>query len=428
MKLLSLVTTLTVALLGACSVALSQGLPSQEVLKNWSLFSEYHKNGDFVTASPYGWNVARLDPTRFKTLYTKLAECYYGLYEKETLLEKKTAYADSIILVYDLGIKHAPEKAHSMYLLKAYSLENYFEGRAKEAMSAYEKAIELDFDAVEFAYLDRYGLLLMKEASTDPSMKAKAIELYRRAGDKDPANQTVVDRLKRLVTDPKELIELAEKKLATAPEKIEYLWAAAQAYIQAEQWEGAERHLQKLVKKSPNTAVYWNELGKIQSRQRRFKQAIESYESALKHNAALKENLLNIALCFRELKNFESARSYAQRAAQREKGWGRPYMEIGEIYKATVEDCVMNSKGGDWAKLDLNDKLVYRLAQESYLRAKAVESNIAAEADRRTKELSTLVPTKEDYFFHREKIKNGKMEILGSCYVWIREAATVPTR
>ena len=142
----------------------------------------------------------------------------------------------------------------------------------------------------------------------------------------------------------------------------------------------------------------------------------------------LKENLLNIALCFRELKNFESARSYAQRAAQREKGWGRPYMEIGEIYKATVEDCVMNSKGGDWAKLDLNDKLVYRLAQESYLRAKAVESNIAAEADQRTKELSTLVPTKEDYFFHREKIKNGKMEILGSCYVWIREAATVPTR
>jgi len=88
----------------------------------------------------------------------------------------------------------------------------------------------------------------------------------------------------------------------------------------------------------------------------------------------------------------------------------------------------MNSKGGDWAKLDLNDKLVYRLAQESYLRAKAVESNIAAEADQRTKELSTLVPTKEDYFFHREKIKNGKMEILGSCYVWIREAATVPTR
>ncbi|MBI4418126.1 MAG: hypothetical protein HY563_05070, partial [Ignavibacteriales bacterium] len=33
--------------------SLSQGT-NAEAAKNWSLFFEYHKNGDFVTAAPYG--------------------------------------------------------------------------------------------------------------------------------------------------------------------------------------------------------------------------------------------------------------------------------------------------------------------------------------------------------------------------------------
>ncbi len=460
-----------------------------EVNKNWSLFSEYQKNSDCKTAIPYGWNVLRMNPKRFKTLYTKMGECYYAFYEKETDANIRKAYADTMVMLYDLGIQHVPDRASTYWLSKAYALENYFEGRDADATAAYEKAISLD-PKTDFAYVDRLGVLYIKHIPDDPANKQKAIEHYQKAystyvspwdfitvgatrdevskalGSADKIAEAVfqnlktiswiyekekaliyfvdgkvmgwnregpptpkevaTERLKKLITDPKELIEIAEKQLATDPNNIERIWNAAQAHIQAEQYDGAEKHLNKLIKMAPKTANYWNELARVQQRQQRFKQAIESYEKALTLNPALKENLLNITVCYREMNNYSAARTYALRAAQREKGWGRPYFEIAEVYKAAVERCIRETKGGDWSKLDINDKLVYKLAADSYARAKTVESSNSNEADIRFRELSTLVPSREDYFFHRVKIQNGKMVIESPCYTWIGEPVPVP--
>jgi hypothetical protein len=38
---------------------------SMEVLKNWSLFFEYFKTGDYNSAVPYGWKVMQMQPSRF---------------------------------------------------------------------------------------------------------------------------------------------------------------------------------------------------------------------------------------------------------------------------------------------------------------------------------------------------------------------------
>lgn len=407
------------------SFSLAQTSNQQELLKNWSLFSEYQRNGDCVSAVPYGWAVVKIDPAKFKTLYQKMGDCYFAFYEKATGDAKK-AYADTLIMIYDLGIKHVPDRAATHWLQKAYALENYYEGREGEAITAYEKAIELDFKGTDFAYIDRLGQLYKKNSETDPVFKEKALRLYQRVLDADPSNQVATERIRTLVTDPKELIAVYERLLATDPENIEYIWNAARVNILAEQYPAAERHLLKLVKKVPNNSTYWNELAKTQQRQRKFKEAIDSYERALKLNQALKENWLNISVCYREMRNFTQARLYAQRAASTDKGWGRPYIEIAEIYKAAVEDCVMSTKGGDWAKLDINDKLVYKLAQESYARAKQVEPGIANEANQLSNALSTLVPSREDYFFYRGNIQNGKMAIQGKCYDWIKELVTVP--
>jgi tetratricopeptide (TPR) repeat protein len=338
----------------------------------------------------------------------------------------KQAYADTIIMIYNLGLKHVPERALTYWLLKAYAYEVYYDDKDMEAMHAYEQALALDYKGIDFAYIDRLGLLYRKYMDEKPEFKEKALNLYQRVVNEDPSNQIAAERLKGLVSDPRELVQLYEKLLVNDPENIEYIWGAARASIQAEQLVNAERFLQRLIKKDSRNATYWNELAKVQQRQRKFKEAIESYERALALNAALKENLLNISICYREMGNYSQARTFAQRAAASERGWGRPYIEIGEIYKAAVEDCIRNTKGGDWGKLDINDKLVYRLAQEAYARAKAVEPGIANEADRLSRELASLVPAREDYFFHRSRILNGKMAIQGPCYAWIKDEVTVP--
>ncbi len=412
---------------GNIAPTLAQSKDQNEILKNWSLFSEYQRNGDCVSALPYAWSIVKMDPARFKTLYQKMGDCYFAFYDKATG-DGKTQFADTLLMIYDLGIKHVPDRAASHWLQKAYALENYYDARDLEAIAAYEKAIEFDNKGTDFAYKDRLGQLYKKNSEKMPELKEKALNLYQRELDADPSNQLAADRLRGLASDPKELISIYEKLLARDPENIEYIWSAARVNIQAEQFATAERHLQKLVKKIPNNATYWNELAKTQQRQRKFKEAIDSYERALRLNNALRENFLNISVCYREMKNYTQARTYAQRAASSDKGWGRPYIEIAEIYKASVEDCVKDTKGGDWAKLDINDKLVYKLAQESYARAKAVEPGIANEANQMSNALSTLAPSTEDFFFYRGSVQNGKITIKGKCYEWIKESVTVPSR
>ena len=391
--------------------ALAQTSNPAEAAKNWSLFFEYHKNGDFKTAAPYGWKVIHLDPTRFKTVYSKLADCYLNLYQNAADTAQRQAYADTMVIIYDLGIKNIPERAAGLWLSKGYALATYFEGRDMDAIKSYEKAIELD-PKTDFVYIDQLGLLYIKNMEKDPTLKKKAVDLYRVQHEKDNANQ----------------VQIAEDDLKNDPQNPEKLWNAAQAHIDAEQFPEAEKHLVTLVKKFPKATNYVNELAKTYQKDGKYRQAIDAYNQSLKQNPAVKENYLNIAACYRQLENYPAARSTALRAASQEKDWGQPYMEIAETYKAAVEHCIKTTKGGDWSKLDIDDKLVYKLAQESYRKAKSIEPNLANEANQRINELSTLVPTKEDLFFNKGRIQNGRMPIAGQCYTWIGEDVPVDLR
>lgn len=396
-----------------------------EAAKNWSLFFEYHKNGDYVTAAPYGWKVIQLDSARFKTVYSKLAECYYSFYQNKDLdSTARQANADTMIIVYDLGIKNVPDRAASLWLSKGYALEVYLTGRDTDAIKSYEMTIELD-PKTDFTYVDRLGVLYMKTMDDKPEYRKKAVDLYRRLHDADGSNQVAMDRLKQLISDPQELVDLAEADLKNDPENPEKIWNAATAHMDAEQFAQAQKDLLKLVKMFPKAGNYWNELGKAYQLDGKFKQAINAYEQSLQINPGVRENKLNICVCYRQMRDYAAARSTARRAAQAEKGWGQPYIEIAEIYKAAVENCVRESKGGDWAKLDIEDKLVYALSQQAYEQAKSVDKTLANECNQRIRELSTLVPSKEDLFFNKPRIVNGKMAIASQCYKWINEEVSV---
>ncbi|CUU06441.1 Tetratricopeptide repeat-containing protein [Candidatus Kryptobacter tengchongensis] len=400
---------------------------SIEVLKNWSLFYEYFKTGDYVSAFPYGWKVMEMQPTRFKTLYKAMEKIYLKFYE-EAPPEKKTQYADTLLIIYDNAIKYHPENASEYYLRKGYVLENYYTNREIEAIQAYEKGIELDFEHIEFYYIDRLGVLYIKHMEENPEYREKAIELYRKVLDKDPQNVTANDRLRALVKDISELIELNKKRLEVDPENTELIWTIANLYIRAEDYRNAIPYLEKLTKKFPDNETYWNRLGYCYQRVGEYKKAIYVYNRSLKINPDAKEIILNIAVCYRELDNFEQARIWARRAMAKDKNWGRPYLEIAQIYEAAVAKCVKTTKGGDWTKIDFVDKLVYQLAVEYYELAKKIDPSVANEANQRIKNLETLVPTQEDYFFNKRKIKEGKIAITGGCYDWIGESITVPYR
>ena len=58
----TLIQTALVTLVLFSSINFAQNTDSMEVVKNYSLFSEYHKNKDFESALPYGWKVIEAYP------------------------------------------------------------------------------------------------------------------------------------------------------------------------------------------------------------------------------------------------------------------------------------------------------------------------------------------------------------------------------
>jgi tetratricopeptide (TPR) repeat protein len=398
----------------------------QKVFENWSLFYEDYRNGYYERAIPYGWRVMELHPTRFKTLYNSLAECYRQLYLKAEP-DNRSVYADTMLIIFDKGIEHIPDRADSYYLQKAFIYDNYYNPpRVFEAIEAYEVVMKMSFETVDFQYLDRLGTLYIENIASDNNYEAKAIDLYNKyLSERDPDNATAMDKLRRLIRDPHELVRLAEEKLRTDPDNITNIWSVIQAYNTAEQYQKAIPHAEKLTKLQPDSETYWSELARLYERTGNYREAIRAYSQIMRIDSGNKEAVLQVSRAYRSLGNFQQARTYAQRASRMDRNWGDPFMEIAVVYEAVVEQCVVNVKGG-WANMKLEDRIVYKLAQEYYEQAANTDPRVANNARQRITFLANLVPQDEDYFFNREVIREGKIRVFGDCYEWIGEEITVP--
>ncbi|MCH7774360.1 MAG: hypothetical protein IH784_08135, partial [Bacteroidetes bacterium] len=107
---------------------------SLEVLKLYSLFSEYHKNKDFASALPYGWQVLDCDADRFrKWIYYKMEDALWYLHDSTDVSpEMKESIEDTIIYLYDLAIEHFPEQKAYFESHKAFILEGWLDSPAEE--------------------------------------------------------------------------------------------------------------------------------------------------------------------------------------------------------------------------------------------------------------------------------------------------------
>src|SRR5690606_18470129 len=77
---------------------------NQEIMAEFSLFYEYHKNGDFVSALPHGWNVVNENPEQFirYKIFTRMEEALFYMYDSvATTDEEKSAIADTTLYLYE---------------------------------------------------------------------------------------------------------------------------------------------------------------------------------------------------------------------------------------------------------------------------------------------------------------------------------------
>jgi tetratricopeptide (TPR) repeat protein len=113
-----------------------------------------------------------------------------------------------------------------------------------------------------------------------------------------------------------------------------------------------------------------------------------------------------------DLKNFPKSRQAAREAAKIDPTSGEPYMLIGKLYASSGPLC---GSGRGW-----KSQVVTWPAIDKFTKAKNLDSNVAAEANKFIRQYKQYMPTKEEIFQRRLKV-GGSFKV--PC--WIQENTTI---
>ena len=365
---------------------------------------EYYKNKSYKDALPYLWRVFINDSTKYarnairyiSSIYfdqgmvdSTLIACYRGLDKFSNIitlhyyagiLQDKLGKAECAIPHYEVlvadgeaDLKQTPGDTNK---IKAYT-ENlkklaylYYKTEDERAIDLQQKAVNLNPDDAELAntlaqYSDHfYG-------------KGAGTAAYRQAWLNDPEN-----------------LDLATK----------YAEAASQSDTVINALEPAT----KVINNKPSQKIYeirasvYENLGQ-------YSNAIGDLKKALDFKTDDLDDIIKIAVDYKLLNNFKNAQYWVNRALKIRPGYGQAYITMGEIYEAAVVYC-MNQRDNE---LKMEDKLVYELAYNEYIKA---SNDPAFRGKARTKQnnVQPLIPTTEDKFM------NKGAKIKSPCYTsWI---------
>ena len=388
---------------------------SLETLKLYSLFSEYHKNKDYASALPYGWQVLECDKAKFaKWIYYKMEDCLWYLHDSSDVApEESQAIEDSIVNFYNMAIQYYPDAMAYFQVRKAFVMETWLNLDPQTVIAEYQKAAEYNPDMDSY-YYNRFGQIYIANMSDENDYKMKAINIYKNLRIREPDNPTWIEILKTLVSDERELLAIYKNAWELDYENLEKAWAYASACIQAQAYDLAIEPLEFLTQKSPETLNYWNQLATSYNKVGRLNEAESAYQTLIKLDPGNKDFYFNLGLIYKEQGKLSRARQYFETANDKAGGWGMAIFSIGLLYEQSARDC----------KFDFMTKLVYLLAQDTYRRAVSIDPSLAQARDR-IGALSSSVPSQEDWFFNKKK-SGDVIPITGDCFTWIGKNVTVP--
>lgn len=405
----------------------------------YSVWKENVDNKLYTMALPYGRWIVNHSPKNIEGYpagrynapkqFERMVTVYEGIAAEQNDPTLRAAYLDSALGIYDKAMEIFDEveidiidwKLNKGRFYQKHA--TYIDGGLASAYKAYEAVIMLEPEKITsiadgyYVQITLANLVSQGEKETalamieavEPSASEKLVSVINNVRDK-------------LFDSPEERVEFLRTQLEEDPENLEILSELATLYTRLEYIEEAEAMASKLYELNPSAENVYR-IAKMEFENAQYTKAIGYYEEVLNktQNAdTLKDANLKLAEAYKNVENFQKARSYAREASSLDSGWGQPYIMISDIYAAAISSC----SGG---QVDRNDKAVYWLVLDYLDKAKSIDPSAANAAKRRYNSYTPVMPSVEDKFYQGwEKGQSFKIDgSLKSCYSWIGESTKV---
>ncbi len=393
------------------------GEDSVQCVRNWSLYAEYHRQRNYEMAwEP--WRYMFEDcPAATRNIYLHGASMVRYFYNNETDPDKREAWVDTLMMVYDQRIEYfgnegyvLGRKAADLYQLRPNNVQELYDlsERSIELQGMETEAPVLIINFQSTVRLVEAGLLdpVVIIESFDRSMDIIDYNMEHNPEDERffrPAKNNIESLFEPYATC-ESLTQLFGPRLEENPDDIELLERITEMLDDAgctndDLFFMATEQLHSLQPDAESAFL----MGRLNTSRENFEAAIEYYQQAIDlytedDREAHSENIfrsywLMAEISYRQLRNMPRARRYARQAHEVDPTDGRPLILIGEMYAASANDC-----GDD----EFTRQTAYWVAYDKFAEAARVAEDDAVR-DRAEQFASTYrqyFPDRELIFFH----------------------------
>ena len=419
------------------SVAPPNGLSQIEA---YSLYLENYRGDQFEKALQYGRWIWEGMPekiegySRFdlKNNLERLATIYSSIAEQKQDPSVREAYSDTALTVMGKMFEKYPDDATSKYdwyikrgrMLQTHS--SVLDNASMRAAEDYYEAYKLK--PKEFTkYGDGYYIQVMLQEFVGAGKEDLVLKIIKNTESYAP--QKVVsyyDNVREdLFDSPEERIAYLEKERKENPKSVEILTKLRDLYQEQEMTDkatGVSLELYKIDPSYENTMA----VADVATSNANYAKAIKYLKEALSKasdDSQKADIAIQISDAYLNSEELQNARKFAREALNYDSEWGKPYIQIADIYAQAVSQCTSDRK------LTPKDKAVYWLVLDYLDRAENTDSSTSSEVERKYKSYQPVTPTKSEKFFWKPPLEEGDdFEInkdLMKCYGWINETTTV---
>lgn len=408
------------------------GPDSNRTLDEASLYSEYYKSKNYFDAIPHWRYIFDNAPGYHYVIHSNGINMYRYFIENESDSTRKETLIDTLVLIYRKRIECFGKEGFLLGRL-GYDLMKYRPKQTDVIRQIFMRSIEISKENSEYFILYPYikleGLDLKKGVRDTLEMfkiYETIIHIAEANADGDNGDK-YQEALNSIVDELKSMGILVCDNL-----KPFYLKKFIKDKDNPKVWKDAAHMLSKCKTCDPTFQEMWKNLFEIQpssklatkiavceSRIGDTREALGYFDKAieLEEDSVQKAKLAYSAglIVLKEMKNFPKSREYCRKAIEYNPNWGEPYMLIANLYASSGKMCDPTHKGVGFAA-----QVVVWPAIDKWKKAKMVDPNVAAEANKKIAQYSQYLPERAEIF--NRGIKEGSSYTVGC---WINEVTKV---